>query len=209
MSSTQRRKKVCSHCGRKLWLHDFYVIRKTGSHSSWCKECEKQYKREWYEKNHRVPDGIMQDPKTGRLYEHKGLSRRIFWNRRMVDDLTRLYATTKNEDLVDIIGVSMRTLIRKARELGLEKNRDWQHTNTMRSLKMANLTNAIKGVKTPFKKGVHYYPQNEFKPGHKESEETKEKRVASYKEWCRKHPVELKERARKASETRKRNKLII
>lgn len=204
----KRRKKVCPHCGRKLWLRDFYPIRKTGGYSSWCKDCQKQNKREWYDKNHRVPDGIKQDQRTGRLYEHKGLSRRIYWNTRMVDDMKRLYATTKNEDLADIVGVSQRTLIRKARELGLEKDPAWQHGNTMRHLKMAKLTNDIRGIKSPFEKGRHYCPENEFKPGHKESEETKAKRIASYKDWCRKHPAELRERARKVSETRKRNKLI-
>ena len=206
--TAKRRKKVCPHCGKKLWLRDFYPIRANGGHSSWCKDCQKQNKRYWYEKNHRVPDGIRIDPSSGRLFEHRGYARRIFWNKKMIDDLRRLYATTKNDDLADIIGVSPRTLIRKARELGLEKDKAWQHGNTMRNLKMANFTNKVKGVKSPFRKGEHYCPENEFKPGHKESEESKAKRIAGLKEYYKRNPFAAKARGKKSSETRKRNKQI-
>ena len=68
-----KRKKVCPHCGRKLWLRDFYPV--TGGYSSWCKHCQRQNKRDWYEKNHKVPDGIRQCQTDGRIYEHRGLSK--------------------------------------------------------------------------------------------------------------------------------------
>lgn len=207
MSEVKRRKKVCPHCGRKLWLKDFYIIRKTGGYSSWCKDCQKQNKRDWYDQNHRVPDGIRMDSKTGRFMRHSGLSRSIYWSRQMLDDLRRLYPTTKNEDLVEFFGVSLRTVIRKARELGLEKDKEWQRGNTMSHLKMMQLHNRLFGFSTPFRKGEHMCPENEFKPGHKESEETRTKRIATLKEWYRRHPFAAKERGRKASETRKRNKL--
>ena len=199
----QKRKKVCPHCGRKLWLKDFYHY-SNGTLSSWCKECQKQNKRDWYNKTRKVPDGIRIDPVTGRKIEHRGLARRIFWDRRMLDDLKRLFATTKNEDLVDIIGVSLRTLIRKARELGLEKNAEWQHNNVMRHQKMASFEARRLGYPGHFKKGEHICPENEFKPGHIESEETKSKRVASMKKWYIKHPFAAKERGKKISETKRR-----
>ena len=199
----KRRKKVCSHCGRKLWLKDFYHY-SNGTLSSWCKECQKQNKRDWYNKTRKVPDGIRIDPNTGRKIEHRGLARRIFWDRRMLDDLKRLYATTKNEDLVDIIGVSQRTLIRKARELGLEKDAAWQHNNVMRHQKMATFESRRLGYPGHFKKGEHICPENEFKPGHTESEEIKSKRIASMKKWYRNHPFAAKERGKKISETKRR-----
>ena len=121
----------------------------------------------------------------------------------MLDDLKRLYATTKNEDLVDILGVSQRTVIRKARELGLQKDPEWQHGNTMRNLKMMQLENKVHGIKSPFKKGMHYSPDTEFKPGHQESPEIKAIRIASIKEWYKKHPLAAKKKAAKALETRK------
>jgi hypothetical protein len=43
----------------------------------------------------------------------------------MLSLLERYYPTTKNEEVAEIIGVSSRTLIRKARELGLSKDPDW------------------------------------------------------------------------------------
>lgn len=205
-AASKKRKKVCPRCGKKLWLRDFYR-NGDGSLSSWCKECQKRNKRDYYHKNRKVPDGIRHDTK-GRLYEHKGLSRKIYWNRRMLDDLIRLYATTKNEDLADIFGVSQRTVIRKARELGLQKDPLWQHDNSIRHLKIAQLENMVHGVKSPFQKGVHYSPETEFRPGHQESQEVKEKRIASVKRWYRKHPFAAKERAVKASETRKANRII-
>lgn len=39
--------------------------------------------------------------------------------------LKRHYATTFNEELAELIGVSPRTLVRKARELGISKDPDW------------------------------------------------------------------------------------
>lgn len=203
---TKKRKKVCPCCGRKLWLRDFYR-NSDSSVSSWCKDCTKQNKRDWYQKNHKVPDGIRHDS-SGRLIEHNGLSRKIYWNKRMLDDLKRLYATTKNEDLADILGVSMRTVIRKARELGLQKDPEWQHGNTMRNLKMMQLENKLYGIKSPFKKGMHYSPDTEFKPGHQESPEIKAKRIERMKEYYRKHPFAAKKKAAKALETRKLNSNI-
>lgn len=204
---TKKRKKVCPCCGRKLWLRDFYR-NSDGSLSSWCKECQKQNKRNWYQKTRKVPDGIRHDS-SGRLIDHKGLSRRIFWSKQMLDDLKRLYATTKNEDLVDILGVSQRTVIRKARELGLQKDPEWQHGNTMRHLKMMQLENKVHGIKSPFKKGMHYSPDTEFKPGHQESPEIKAIRIERVKEYYRKHPFAARERGVKASETRKAKTLKI
>jgi hypothetical protein len=191
----KRRKKVCPHCGRKLWLRDFYIP-KSGNPSSWCKDCEKQNKRDWYDRTRRVPDGIRLNPATGLLMQHEGLARRIYWSKQMLDDLRRLFPTTKNEDMVDILGVSERTLIRKARELGIYKDKEWQHNNTMRHVKMAQLTNRIYGIKTPFQKGVHYCPENEFKKGHQLSPEAKVKHAAALRKWNRLHPKAAQHRCK-------------
>lgn len=200
------KEKVCPCCGQKLWLQDFY-LNSNGSQSSYCKECTREKKRESYHKNHKIPDGIRYDS-SGRLIEHNGLSRRIFWKKQMLDDLKRFFSTTTNEELAGILGVSIRTVIRKARELGLEKDQGWQHGTTMRHLKMMQLENKLHGIKSSFKKGMHYCPENEFKPGHQESPEVKAKRIASIKEWYKKHPLAAKKKAAKALETRKLNSNI-
>lgn len=190
---TNKRKKVCPHCGRKLWLRDYYRL-KSGGLSSWCKDCQKQNKRDWYDRNHRVPDGIRQDPATGRLMEHRGLSRHIFWNRQMLDDLRRLFPTTKNEDMSDMLGVSVRTLIRKARELGIKKDPQWQHSITMQHVKMAFFEARRLGHPSPIKKGMHFCPENEFKKGHKPSEEALRKQSEGLREYHRRHPLARYER---------------
>lgn len=44
----------------------------------------------------------------------------------MISELKRYFPTTKNKELAELIGVSERTIVRKARELGLEKDAEWQ-----------------------------------------------------------------------------------
>lgn len=118
------RKKVCPKCGRKLWLRDFYR-RKNGYLSYSCKECERASKNEEYRRNRKVPDGQKIDPKTGRIIEHKGARSSIYWTGNMLSLLKRHFSNTKNEEMAEMLGVSPRTVIRKARELRLEKNPVW------------------------------------------------------------------------------------
>lgn len=70
------------------------------------------------------PDGIYKD-KLGKLVEHKKYSTRIYWSPQMLSDLKRYFPTTSNQECADILQVSVRTIVRKARELGLEKDNEW------------------------------------------------------------------------------------
>ena len=87
-----------------------------------------------------------------------------------------------------LVGVSQRTMIRKARELGLEKADDFMEINRK------SISESISaGVRrygpqpTHFRKGERANPDGEFRPGHRESPEVKAKRSASLKEtWKRK-----------------------
>lgn len=117
----KRRKKVCPICGRKLWLRDFYR-QKEGKPSSYCKECTSKWKREWYGRKRKKPDGIFMHPDFGRLMEHKGATLRIFWSANMLATLKRFFPTTKTAEVAEMLGVSRRTADRKAKELGLEKD---------------------------------------------------------------------------------------
>lgn len=64
----------------------------------------------------RKPDGVFYDAKQGRLMEHQGYAKRIYWSKDMIDLLMREYPTTFNEEMAGMLGVSHRTMIRKARE---------------------------------------------------------------------------------------------
>lgn len=155
----------------------------------------------------KVPDGKRFHPSYGRIVEHQGYATRIFWSKDMLDYLKRHYATTLNEELAGCLGVSPRTMIRKARELGLEKDGAWmRHICEERRL-LALSASKKKGNLGYFKKGVRYNPDGEFKKGRTESEESKAKRIEGLKRWCRLHPDKVSERSRKIWETRRKKKI--
>lgn len=92
-NNKQKRKRVCPHCGRKLWMREFYPL-KNGGRSSWCHECVLEYKRERYRKTRKVPDGTFMHRTQGRIVEHNGYSTRIFWNGNMLSIMRRHYHNT-------------------------------------------------------------------------------------------------------------------
>lgn len=47
----------------------------------------------------RKPDGVFYDAKQGRLMEHQGYAKRIYWSKDMLDLLMREYPTTFNEEM--------------------------------------------------------------------------------------------------------------
>lgn len=153
-----------------------------------------------------VRQGTYYDPKHGRIMVHRGCSVRIAWSKTMLDYLRRHYATTINQDLADWLGVSMRTVIRKARELGLEKDPAWMRRMSVSHGKEGHIVSRHRGYPGRFPKGVRSNPDGEFKPGHKESEATRQKRSEAMRQWYRRHPVEVKAKAQKGAETRRRNR---
>jgi len=153
-----------------------------------------------------VKEGTFFSEKHGRIVVHHGYSVRIHWSKDMLDYLKQHYATTLNDELAGCLGVSPRTMIRKAMELGLEKDKVWLHGVYEERRKMAQVESKRKGYPGGFKKGVRYNPDGEFKKGHVESDETKAKRIESVKRWCRMNPEKVMRRALKIAESRRRNK---
>ncbi len=102
----------------------------------------------------------------GRLVEHEGYATRIFWNQQMLQFLKDNYATTPNEELAGCLGVSTRTMIRKARLLGLQKDREWLTQVWNGNRMMAHAVSKQLGYPGTFKKGEHASPATEFKKGH-------------------------------------------
>ncbi len=149
------------------------------------------------------PDGVFYDPAEGRLMEHHGYSKRIYWTKDMVDYLRRHYATTLNEELAGCIGVCQSTMRRKARELGLEKDAEWLKGVWNERRKVAQVMHKRLGHPGSFKKGQHTNPTGEFKPGHRFTPEQAERRRESMRRWYRLHPDEAKAKAAKAWETRR------
>lgn len=161
-ATIKRRKKVCPKCGRKLWLRDFYK-RANGMLFTECKECSREYKRESYRKSRKVVDGIYYHKSYGRIMIHEGSSTRIFWSPSMTSYLQKHFPTTKNQELAEALGVSPRTMIRKARELGLEKNPQWLQGVWDDHRLMAHVESKRKGYPGTFKPGCEVGKEYRFK----------------------------------------------
>lgn len=85
----------------------------------------------------------------------------------MTDFLKVNFARTLNEDLAGCLGVSPRTVIRKARELGFTKDKSWLAGIWNERRLMAHAEAKRKGYPGSFKKGQHPSPATEFKKGQK------------------------------------------
>lgn len=152
-----KRKKVCTVCGQKKWMRDFYSLKSSkDGHMSMCKECNKERLRKEYARNRKVPDGIRFD-KTGRKVMHQGYSSSIYWDGNMLSLLKRHFATTLNYELAELIGVSVRTMLRKARELGLEKNPVWLKKVFKDRALLANVASVKSGNSGWFKPGHKFF----------------------------------------------------
>ncbi len=128
----------------------------------------------------RTPHAVQQ--KMHKLGLKKGYAH-IEWTPQMLKLLRDFFPIMFNEALAKWIGVSQRTLIRKARELGIEKQEGFLEKRRDDIVRRASEARKARGdVKgTWFKKGIRSNPAGEFKKGHVESPETKAKRSAALK----------------------------
>lgn len=102
-------------------------------------------------------------PDTNRVEEAPNGTRRIAWSRQMIDELRRMFPDHLNQDVADFLGVSPRTVIRKARELGINKDPDWLHNIWEDRRKQAHMVSRFKGYPGTIKPGEHRSPDTEFK----------------------------------------------
>ena len=108
------------------------------------------------------------------------------WTPRMLKLLNDYFPIMFNKPLAAWIGVSNRTLIRKARELGLQKRPGFLEDRRHDIAKLASEgLKRCHNVPSRFKKGVRSNPAGEFKPGHVESPETKAKRSEAMRRYWR------------------------
>lgn len=81
----------------------------------------------------------------------------------MIEKLRRIFPTTKNEDCAIEFGVSPRTVIRKARELGLTKNEEWRIAFARENCQIMKIYNKCRGNSGMIKPGERKSPATEFK----------------------------------------------
>ncbi len=109
----------CAVCKQDLPDEAFYPSDKYR-----CKECTKTTHRKAYKEARKSMYGVTVNDK-GQYINYQGRKKSIHWTGNMLSDLKRHYPTTKNKELAELLGVSERTLVRKARELGIGKNPEW------------------------------------------------------------------------------------
>lgn len=175
MRKKKVKEKQCTICGEMKPLSEFYKQKKRGQSQpkSCCKQCELRIRRERYREKH--PGGLTYDRDTGKLWMRKGRGRSLVWTSQMLSDMRRLFARTKNDELAGILGVGVRTMVRKARELGLEKDGEWLRTIWKENVRMAHMMSRALGYPGGIKKGDHRNPDGEFKAGHVHSQEDRRK----------------------------------
>lgn len=81
----------------------------------------------------------------------------------MLDMLRQYFPTTLNDEMAGMLGVSIRTMIRKARELGLKKDSDWLSSVWEERRLMAHVQSKRLGYPGRIQKGQHLSPATEFK----------------------------------------------
>lgn len=169
------KEKQCTRCGEMKPLDDFYMQKERGQMRprACCKQCELRKRRERYREKH--PGGLTYDRDTGKLWLRKGRGRSLVWTSQMLSDLRRLFARTKNEELAGILGVGVSTMVRKARELGLEKDGEWLSGMWRDHVRMAHMMSRALGYPGRIMPGEHRNPDGEYKAGRVHSEEDRRK----------------------------------
>lgn len=109
----------CSICKQDLPESAFYP-----SERSRCRECHKKKKRELHLAKVKPQFGVALNEK-GQLINFQGHKKNIHWSGNMISQLKKYYPCTTNAELAELLNVSPRTVVRKARELGLAKDEDW------------------------------------------------------------------------------------
>lgn len=190
------RKKTCTKCGQYLYLRDFYHFGRSKNHPDGydcrCKQCRRKEKNDEYARNRKVPDGLRMNAE-GRVVEKKGASSRLYWPPMKVQDFKREFPYNTNEDLAIDFECSVRTIVRRARELGLEKDPEWLTHKWNKNRRMAHFMNKLESTpKADLTNFLEAGKQHRFQPGH-EPHGT---------------PEERSERMKRAWQTRRRNKIL-
>lgn len=124
---------------------------------------------------------------------HRKHPRYVEWTPEMLKILNDFFPIMFNKALAKWLGVSFTTMIRKARELGLEKVDGFLDIRRPEISRMAGEAQRGKNYPHRFQKGVRQNPNGEFKKGNTETPEQKAKRSQAIKEaWKRKKAAQIK-----------------
>lgn len=120
---------ICAKCNKDLPIESFYPSEFRGNRKPRCKECHKAMKKS----RAKLKGEVVK--KDDRLYISKRGFFAIYWTPNMISILKRHYPNSPNSEVCEMLGVSERTLLRKTKELGLEKSEEYMNNNAkLRSL---------------------------------------------------------------------------
>lgn len=110
---------ICRICNRDLPIESFYPSEFRKGRRPRCKECTKEIKKS----RAKLKGDIV---RVGdKLYISKRGFYGIYWTPNMISILKRHYPNSPNSEVCEMLGVSERTMNRKARELGLSKTQEY------------------------------------------------------------------------------------
>lgn len=87
-----------------------------------CRECRNARQREGYRRRH--PENTWMNTR-GQWVKREGRWPSVLWTGNMLSLLKRHFPTTRNRELAELIGVGLWVLKKKAKELGLKKDKEW------------------------------------------------------------------------------------
>lgn len=120
---------ICVKCNKDLPIESFYPSEFRGNRKPRCKECHKAMKKS----RAKLKGDIVKI--DDRLYISKRGFFAIYWTPNMISILKRHYPNSPNSEVCEMLCVSERTLLRKAKELGLKKCKEYINNNVkIRSL---------------------------------------------------------------------------
>ena len=128
----------------------------------------------------------------------KNGSKLIEWTPEKLKLLTDFFPIMFNDALAKWLGVSRRTLTRKAKELGLKKREDFY--DLKRDVWVERQREGLRKVEcaSRIKKGQRLSPATEFKKGHRQSPETLAKKAETRKRTMKRKKAELLEQKLKS-----------
>ncbi len=94
----------------------------------------------------------------------KKVKNKYVWSNAELENLEALFPVTTNTELIKLIGVSRRTIIRKARELNLQKHPDFRILIDFQFYGKQGAAHP-NAIAARWQKGEHISPETEFKPG--------------------------------------------
>lgn len=128
------KEKYCKHCNQFLPVESFYYFRTTNVYSQHCKACTLAVRAE-KKLQLGVPTAPLATNHKGVPIRKFGNGFRIIWTPAMIETLKEKFADTDNQELADLIGIHVTSMLNKARVLRLTKSKAFRSAQQQKAYK--------------------------------------------------------------------------